>query len=96
MSQRLDALCKTPSTDLRFLTAQAEYSIRCAKLHVDGDWPKARHHYEVMLAIMKRMADVKGSNHDLEGYVNAVFKKIKDHEGEAAANQWLNDFHNSP
>jgi serine/threonine protein kinase len=96
MSQRLDALCKTPSTDLRYLTAQAEYSIRCAKLHMDDDWPKARHHYEAMLSIMKRMAEVKGSSQDLEGYVNAVFKKIKDHEGEAAANQWLSDFHKSP
>ena len=96
MSQRLDALCKTSSTDLRYLTAQAEYSIRCAKLHVDDDWPKARHHYEAMLAIMKRMAEVKGSNQDLEGYVNSVFNKIKDHEGEETANQWLSDFHKSP
>lgn len=96
MSQRLDALCKTPSTDLRYLTAKAEYSIRCAKLHLDDDWPKARHHYEAMLEIMKRMAEVKGSNQDLEGYVNAVFKKIKDHEGEETAKQWLSDFHKSP
>lgn len=96
MSQRLDALCRTPSTDRRFLTARAEFSIRCAKLHLEDDWPKARHHYEVMLQTMKRMNQLEGSSQNLEAYVNSLFKKIKDHEGEAAADQWLKDFQSNP
>ena len=92
MSQRLDAVFARPTTDMRYLTARAEYSVRCAKLHSADDWPKARHHYEALLIAKKRMTQLDPSQTDLDSYVDAVFAKIKDHEGESIANAWLAKF----
>jgi hypothetical protein len=92
MSDRLDQLCEIPSTNPKYLIARAEFSRICAHLHMQDDWPKARHHLESMLKVKKRINELDPSQKDLAHFENRVFERIKEFEGPPAAEAWRQSY----